>query len=81
MIVNIDGSAQRLVLLLAGEVRWNDRLQLSSLASLIASSSAMELEVDTTACVERDLGSLSGVLATAERMARSGGRTFRKVAA
>ena len=81
MIVNIDGSDQRLVLLLAGEVRWNDRLQLSSLASMIASSSARELTVDARTCVERDRGSLSGVLATAERMARSGGRTFRQVAA
>lgn len=81
MILILDESNQRLVLLLSGEVRWNDRLKLSSLASEIASSRAAELAVDARHCIERDAGSLAGVLATAERMARSGGRSYRRVAA
>ena len=80
MILTLDESNQRLVLSLSGDVRWNDRLKLSSLAGRLASSRAAELSVDASACVEADRGSLAGVLATAERMARAGGRGFRRAA-
>jgi hypothetical protein len=81
MVVRVETHESSVLLLLSGEVRWNDRLRLSAVAPALAASRAREVAVDARACVEHDRGSLSGILATAERMARSGGRAFRRIAA
>ena len=79
MTLDIDRNDQTLTAVLRGEVRWNDRLLVSSLARLLALSPATELAVDARHCTEMDRGSLAGVVSSLERMALVAGQAFRSV--
>ena len=81
MLLDFDIHPDRFTARASGEVRWNDRLLLSDLVAAMRRSTAEEFVLDARLCSERDKGSLLGIAATAERMARSDGKSFRWVAA
>ena len=81
MIIEFEESPDRLTAFLIGDLRWNDRLALTALVPHLRNSLAPEVFLDTSGVAEVDRGCLHGVLGTAERMIRTGGKRFVKSAA
>lgn len=76
MLVEIDESLQALTARLQGDIRWNDRLLVALLATHLRRTEAPVVVLDASRAREQDTGSLAGLRATFERMARLEGKRF-----